>query len=81
MDFGTYAEWAVSDLVPFGMYVIGFCILLVLIGVLFYTVLYIGWICHIFLTIKANLLADKLEEKADRDFEKFLDEQDKTDNG
>lgn len=76
MDFGTYVEWALGDLVPFGMYVIGFCILLVLIGVLFYTVLYIGWICHIFLTIKANLLADKLEEKADRDFEKFLDKVD-----
>ena len=76
MDFGTYAEWALGDLVPFGMYVIGFCILLVLIGVLFYTVLYIGWICHIFLTIKANLLEDKLEEKADRDFEKFLDKVD-----
>lgn len=76
MDLGTYAEWAINDLVPFGMYVMGACVLLVLIGVFFYIVLYIGWICHIFLVIKANLLSDKLEEKANRDFQEYLDKVD-----
>lgn len=64
------------DLMGIFTYTMGFFLMFVILFVLAYTMACVWRMVHIIITIKTNLYADKLEERAQRDFEDYCKERD-----
>lgn len=71
-----YTQWVIEDMVPFGMYVMGGIVVLMVAVTILYAFFYVVWLVHIFATIRANLMADKMDERAEAEFRRFCDELD-----
>lgn len=67
---------ALYDLTGIFTYTMGFFLMFVLLFVVGYTLACIWRMIHIIVTIKTNLYADKMEERAQRDFENYCKEWD-----
>lgn len=77
-----YAQWVIEDMAPFAMYAAAAAVLFVGLVAFAFAAFHIIWIAHTFATIRSNLLADKMEEKAEADFARYCNKLDsERDNG
>ena len=71
-----YAQWVIDDMVPFAMYAAVAAILFVALIAFAFAAFHVIWVLHTFATIRVNLLADKMEEKAEVDFVRYCNKLD-----
>ena len=77
-----YAQWVIEDMAPFAMYALALLLLFMLFVILVFAFAHIMWIANAYATTRANLLADKLEERADAEFDAYCETLDsERDNG
>lgn len=69
---------AIEEIVGIGIYSVGVLLMFILLFVIVYTFACVWQMVRIIVAIKTNLYADKLEEKAQKDFESYCKE---IDNG
>lgn len=69
---------AIEGIVGIGIYSVGVLLMFILLFVIAYTFACVWQMVRIIVAIKTNLYADKLEEKAQKDFEDYCKE---IDNG